>query len=137
LDYEPISIPAPLKKKVVAFVNAMKINFASADFALTKEGEFVFLDLNPSGQWLFIEAGSLDLGVGQKFCSFFVNGVLDPNAEHLFPSFSAYLKSDAARASEEALQKRSAIQVRQTGSWKEKQASTEPLASKNSRGAVA
>jgi D-alanine-D-alanine ligase-like ATP-grasp enzyme len=31
------------------------INFASIDMIVTPEGEFVFLDLNPNGQWLWLE----------------------------------------------------------------------------------
>ncbi len=31
------------------------INFASLDMIITPEGEFVFLELNPNGQWLWLE----------------------------------------------------------------------------------
>jgi len=31
------------------------INFASLDMILTPEGEFVFLELNPNGQWYWLE----------------------------------------------------------------------------------
>lgn len=108
LSYEPISIPVELKKKVISLMDAMKINFASADFALTRDGEFVFLDLNPNGQWLFIENGSQKNSVGQKFCSFFVQGSVNPDAQSRFPSFSEYRTSDAAKSLQETLREISA-----------------------------
>jgi hypothetical protein len=119
LRYEAIPVPAPLKKKVIDLMNSLRINFASADFALQADGEWVFLDLNPNGQWLFLEDGCSESRVGQKFCSFFVNGTVDPKAEKLFPSFFEYKESDAAKSLEEALPQRSAAQMRPTASWKE------------------
>ena len=31
------------------------LNFASLDMIVTPDGEFVFLELNPNGQWLWLE----------------------------------------------------------------------------------
>jgi hypothetical protein len=36
-------------------VDSFGTNFASMDLIVTPEGEFVFLDLNPNGQWLWLE----------------------------------------------------------------------------------
>jgi hypothetical protein len=36
-------------------MDSFGINFASMDMILTPEGEFVFLEVNPNGQWLWIE----------------------------------------------------------------------------------
>jgi len=41
-------------------MDSFGINFASADMILTPEGEYVFLELNPNGQWLWLER---DLGL--------------------------------------------------------------------------
>ncbi len=98
LSYEPISVPGSLKHKIVAFMGAMNLDFASADFALTADGNFVFLDLNPSGQWTFIEHRSPEARVGQKFCSFFVNGRVASDNESVFPSISAYRETDEAKS---------------------------------------
>jgi hypothetical protein len=103
LTYEAIPVPASLKKKTLDLIGSFRINFASADFVLTADGEWVFLDLNPNGQWLFVEDSYPESQVGPKFCSFFVNGIVAPNAGALFPSFSKYKESDAARSLEEAL----------------------------------
>ncbi|HEV2842760.1 MAG TPA: hypothetical protein VGW39_15665 [Chthoniobacterales bacterium] len=119
LKYEPLPVPASLKAKITSFVASMGVNFASADFALTARGEFVFLDLNPNGQWLFIDTGCPEARIGQKFCSFFVKGNLDSSAEDLFPSFAEYLESDVVKASEEAFRRHSVSQV-ELSTWKQK-----------------
>ncbi len=102
LRYEPILLPASLKAKIIRFMDSMNINFASADFAQTADQEFVFLDLNPSGQWLFIEEVCPEARLGQKFCSFFATGNVDSSTENLFPSYTEYKESDEAKSMEEA-----------------------------------
>jgi hypothetical protein len=102
LKYQAIEIPAPLKKKMSNLMAALRINFTSADFALQPDGQWVFLDLNPNGQWLFVEQGSPEIRLGQKFCSFFTHGKVDPDAENLFPPFSEYWETDAAKSFDQA-----------------------------------
>lgn len=119
LKYEEIAVPPSLREKMAAFMSSLRINFASADFALKADGEFVFLDLNPNGQWLFIEAESPENLVGQKFCSFFVKGRVDPHTENLFPSFSDFLASDVAKGLRKQFQQHAEAQVGSSNTWKE------------------
>jgi len=53
--YEPFALPEPIKAAIHRLMDRFGINFASLDMILTPEGEFVFLELNPNGQWLWIE----------------------------------------------------------------------------------
>ncbi len=122
LKYEPIAVPPALRKMIIDYMAAMRINFASADFALTAEGRFIFLDLNPNGQWLFIETALPEARVGSKFCGFFTQGKIEPDVEDVFPSLADYRKSDVVLAMEEAFQRHSAAQARPSNSWKEKRA---------------
>jgi hypothetical protein len=101
LRYEDIPVPAALEAKMINFMGSLGINFASADFALTADGEFIFLDLNPNGQWLFIEAACPESRLGQKFCSFFTQSRIDPGTERLFRSFSEYRQSAPGKSFEE------------------------------------
>jgi hypothetical protein len=41
-------------------MDSFGLNFASLDMIVTPEGDFVFLELNPNGQWLWLE---LELGL--------------------------------------------------------------------------
>ncbi len=95
LRFEAIPFPAPLRSKMIELMKSLNLNFASADFALQRDGEWVFLDLNPNGQWLFIDRGSPEARIGQKFCSFFVHGKVQADADQAFPSFAEYCSSMA------------------------------------------
>jgi hypothetical protein len=111
LKYQGIQIPARLKRRISDLMDSLRINFASADFVLQADGEWVFLDLNPNGQWLFVEESFPESRAGQKFCSFFTKGRVDPAAENLFPSFWDYKKSDIGRSFEEAFRERPEAQA--------------------------
>lgn len=39
----------------MAFVKNLGLEFCSADFLVTRDGEEIFLELNPNGQWLWLE----------------------------------------------------------------------------------
>jgi len=53
---EPFSLPEQVEASLLRLMDSFEINFASLDMILTPEGEFVFLELNPNGQWLWLEA---------------------------------------------------------------------------------
>jgi glutathione synthase/RimK-type ligase-like ATP-grasp enzyme len=52
---ERFSLPQQVEVSIHRLMDSFGINFASLDMILTPEGEFVFLELNPNGQWLWIE----------------------------------------------------------------------------------
>jgi hypothetical protein len=52
-------VPAPrttaeVKTAAIALAQAARVGYSSQDWIETVDGEFVFLDLNPAGQWLFL-----------------------------------------------------------------------------------
>jgi hypothetical protein len=53
---EPFSLPKQVEASILRLMDSFGINFASLDMILTPEGEFVFLELNPNGQWLWLES---------------------------------------------------------------------------------
>jgi hypothetical protein len=57
--HEIFSLPEHIEAAIRRLMDSFGINFASIDMILTPEGEFVFLELNPNGQWLWLE---LELG---------------------------------------------------------------------------
>jgi glutathione synthase/RimK-type ligase-like ATP-grasp enzyme len=58
--HEIFSLPGHVEASIRRMMDSFGINFASIDMILTPEGEFVFLELNPNGQWLWLE---LELGL--------------------------------------------------------------------------
>lgn len=59
-QHELFSLPAHIEASIHRLMDSFGINFASLDIIVTPEGEFVFLELNPNGQWLWLE---LELGL--------------------------------------------------------------------------
>ena len=41
--------------KCTRFLQLMHLNFGAFDFIVTPSGEYVFLECNPNGQWLWVE----------------------------------------------------------------------------------
>ena len=55
LRYERHDLPPAIEASCIALVKAFSLSFAALDFIVTPEGEHVFLELNPSGQWGWLE----------------------------------------------------------------------------------
>ncbi len=53
--YEPYDLPADIRTALLEVTRGFGLRFCSADLVLTPEGQHVFLDLNPNGQWLWLE----------------------------------------------------------------------------------
>jgi ATP-grasp ribosomal peptide maturase len=59
-DYESLSYavtetPDQVKCAVTSLMNMLGLRFGALDFLVTLEGEWVFLEINPNGQWAWIE----------------------------------------------------------------------------------
>lgn len=55
LKHEIVELPERVNQFCLEFLKRMKLNFGCFDFIVTPEGEYVFLECNPNGQWLWIE----------------------------------------------------------------------------------
>ncbi|MGH2347453.1 MAG: hypothetical protein ACRDG4_19680, partial [Chloroflexota bacterium] len=53
--HELFTLPEQIQTSIHRMMHSLGINFASMDFILTRDGEFVFLEVNPNGQWLWLE----------------------------------------------------------------------------------
>lgn len=54
-QHELFSLPEQVEASIHRLMDSFGINFASLDMIVTPDGEFVFLELNPNGQWLWLE----------------------------------------------------------------------------------
>lgn len=52
---EPFELPETVTSQVLSFMRTLGLVYGAVDMRLTPAGEYVFLEVNPSGQWLFIE----------------------------------------------------------------------------------
>jgi glutathione synthase/RimK-type ligase-like ATP-grasp enzyme len=55
LTYERYSLPSAIEAASVTLLKAFSLSFAALDFIVTPDGEHVFLEINPSGQWGWLE----------------------------------------------------------------------------------
>ena len=56
IDHHPISLPPELELKILAFTEAFGLVFGAFDFIVTPDGRHVFLEVNPAGQYMWIES---------------------------------------------------------------------------------
>jgi glutathione synthase/RimK-type ligase-like ATP-grasp enzyme len=48
-------LPQEIQKKLLALMKSLGIVYGAIDMRLTPEGEYIFLEVNTAGQWLFME----------------------------------------------------------------------------------
>jgi hypothetical protein len=52
---EPFELPASVAAQILALRRRLGLRFGAIDMILDRDGEYVFLEINPGGQWLFVE----------------------------------------------------------------------------------
>lgn len=55
LNFKAIEIPKEISEKCVKLLNAFQIKFGAIDLIKTPNDEYIFLEINPNGQWAWIE----------------------------------------------------------------------------------
>jgi len=53
-EVRPYQLPADVAERLLALMSELKLAFGAVDFRVTPEGEHVFLEVNPAGEYLFI-----------------------------------------------------------------------------------
>jgi hypothetical protein len=80
---------------MLEFARKSGICFGSADFAVDKDGQWWFLEINEQGQFLWLDQLNPQARTLEKFCAFITapEGSTEPleNRQGLFPTFSDYL----------------------------------------------
>lgn len=62
LPHHTIELPRNVRDGLLDIMSRLGLTFGAIDLVQTPEGEFVFLEVNPNGQWLWIE-DQLGLGI--------------------------------------------------------------------------
>lgn len=55
LRFSGCTLPKDIREKCVLLVHALGLNFGCIDLIVRPDGQYVFLECNPNGQWLWIE----------------------------------------------------------------------------------
>lgn len=77
--YEPYDLPADVVGALLELVRGLGLRFCSADLVLTPDGRHVFLDLNPNGQWLWLELEA-GLPLSAAMADLLAAGIPEPSA---------------------------------------------------------
>jgi glutathione synthase/RimK-type ligase-like ATP-grasp enzyme len=58
LRYRVCQLPQDIREKCLQLAHRLGLLFATVDLAVTPESEYVFLGINPSGKWLWLESAT-------------------------------------------------------------------------------
>lgn len=59
-----------VRRQCVALMGRLGLVFGCADLLVTPEGDYVFLEVNPQGQWVWLQEAHPELDVLRHFCDF-------------------------------------------------------------------
>jgi glutathione synthase/RimK-type ligase-like ATP-grasp enzyme len=51
----PTELPAKLRRQLIALLRSLGLRYGAVDMRRTDAGDYFFLEVNPAGQWLFVE----------------------------------------------------------------------------------
>jgi hypothetical protein len=98
VDIEHIATPAAVESGILRFATAAGVCTGSMDFAVDRNGEWWFLEINEQGQFLWLDDFCPQAGLLQKFCAFLAaqhgaQPMRDEERQDLFPSLAEYRRS--------------------------------------------
>jgi glutathione synthase/RimK-type ligase-like ATP-grasp enzyme len=63
--YSPVALPTDVRAKLLQLMKEYDLRFAAIDMAIDTEGQWVFFEINPNGQWAWTDlAGATDIASG-------------------------------------------------------------------------
>ncbi len=65
LPHYPVTLPSEIENKLLELMKRLGLNFGAIDLVQTPAGEYYFLEVNPNGQWLWID-DKLGLGISKE-----------------------------------------------------------------------
>jgi len=66
-------LPDALARQCVRLVEALGLRYGAIDFVLTPDGRYVFLEINPNGQYLWVEEAT-GLPISDALCDLLLEG---------------------------------------------------------------
>lgn len=73
LPHAPIELPEPLQRSLLELMSRLSLTYGAIDLVLTPDGRYVFLEINPNGQWLWIDE-MLSLGISRSIAEWLSEG---------------------------------------------------------------
>jgi hypothetical protein len=79
-EYERHDLPPEVADKLLALMRVLGLEYGAIDLRLTPDGDYVFFEVNPAGQFLFVEH-ACGLPVSQVLATHLARGKAEPMAE--------------------------------------------------------
>jgi len=73
LPHFPIELPEPLQRSLLELMSRLSLSYGAIDLVLTPDGRYVFLEINPNGQWLWMDE-MLSLGISHSIAGWLSEG---------------------------------------------------------------
>ena len=73
LLYSKCELPDSLKMQLISLNEQLRINWSMMDLVVTPSGDYVFLEANPDGAWLWLEEYVAELNLTKKIAGRFSN----------------------------------------------------------------
>jgi glutathione synthase/RimK-type ligase-like ATP-grasp enzyme len=90
--YLPHDLPKALEQRCVQLVERLGLCYGAIDMILTPDGKYIFLEINPNGQYLWIEYAT-GLRISDAICDLLVSGGrVNKSAEYAFELISGGLE---------------------------------------------
>jgi len=64
LPHHPVHLPEAVASLLLRLMDSLRLTFGAIDMIQTRKGEYVFLEVNPSGQWLWLD-DVLEFGISE------------------------------------------------------------------------
>jgi glutathione synthase/RimK-type ligase-like ATP-grasp enzyme len=77
LRHELHALPFELESKCLDLVRALGLAFGAIDLVLTPEGDYVFLEINPNGQWAWIQQLCPEIPLRETLADLLIQGELE------------------------------------------------------------
>lgn len=58
MAYETVTLPDEITAKILAFMKPLGLVYGAFDFIVTPDGRYVFLEVNPGGAYMWVEAAT-------------------------------------------------------------------------------
>lgn len=70
-QYSKINVPNEIVGKILKMMEDFEIRFGAFDFIVNKEGKWIFLEVNPNGQWQWLEC-ALELNISGEIINYLI-----------------------------------------------------------------
>jgi glutathione synthase/RimK-type ligase-like ATP-grasp enzyme len=78
--YAPHALPAAIEALCIRLVQTLRLCFGAIDMIVTPDGEYIFLEINPNGQWNWIQ-DLTGLPIAEAIAELLVRGAVFPVEE--------------------------------------------------------